>query len=260
MKLEILISTMNRKSISDLKLNEKNIFKDCTIINQVTDENLDLVNEEIKEKNIKMISYREKGLSKSRNRALENARGEICLIADDDLIIKKEYIDNILKAFEKNNGYDIITFQSELPEGGLRKKYSKREYKHNIYTITKVSSIEIAFKKEKIKQKKIKFDARFGCGSLFPAGEETIFLYDCYKQGLKIKYIPLVNSCHEAESTGSRINREIKEETLIFKGALARRLYPKTYMFIIILIFLKLFIKGKIEFRNFKYLLIGAKK
>ncbi|MEG2247151.1 MAG: glycosyltransferase, partial [Peptostreptococcaceae bacterium] len=85
MQIQILISTMNRQSISELKLGEKNIFKDCIIINQITKDNLKLVNEELKDEKIKMISYREKGLSKSRNRALENSTGDILLLTDDDI-------------------------------------------------------------------------------------------------------------------------------------------------------------------------------
>ena len=35
------MSTMNRQSINELNLESKNIFRDCLIINQVTDENLE---------------------------------------------------------------------------------------------------------------------------------------------------------------------------------------------------------------------------
>ena len=35
MEYEILLSTMNKKSIADLKLSEKNIEKNCLIINEL---------------------------------------------------------------------------------------------------------------------------------------------------------------------------------------------------------------------------------
>lgn len=259
MKLEILISTMNKRNISELNLDKRNIFENCLIINQITDEKIKLENEEIEDKGIRMISYKEKGISSSRNRALENAKGDICLIVDDDLVIKKEYLDNILNSFEKNPEYDVITFQSELPEGGLRKKYSPKEYIHNIYTITKVSSIEIAFRRKNI-QKKIIFDIKFGCGSLFPGGEEIIFLNDCYKNKLKLKYVPLLNSCHEAESTGNKINKKNTKELMYYKGVLARRLYGNKCYLVITLIWIKNFIKfPKNGLWSLRYLLKGGK-
>ena len=48
---------------------------------------------------IKFISCDEKGLSKSRNKAINNATGDICIIADDDVTYSDDYIEKIRQAY-----------------------------------------------------------------------------------------------------------------------------------------------------------------
>lgn len=102
MKIEVLISTMNLKEPETL-LKEMNVQTPYKIINQVKEI------KQIKDKNV--YSYQEKGVSKSRNRALQKAEAEICIIADDDV----KYVDNyekiILEAYKKYPKADIIVFK-----------------------------------------------------------------------------------------------------------------------------------------------------
>ena len=84
MKLEVLLSVMNLKKD---KLKEMKITSNCIVINQTN------YNKYEKFKNFKIYSYKEKGISKSRNRALEQSTGDILLFCDDDVI----YYDNLDK-------------------------------------------------------------------------------------------------------------------------------------------------------------------
>ena len=175
---------MNKKNINFLS--NMNIKKNCIIINQ-TD-----YNEKFNFKNnIKFICTNQRGLSRSRNMAIENCDADICLFADDDLKYVDNYEEKILREFEKNNDIDILCFCVE----GINKKfknYSNREKRLNFFTSMKVSSVEIAFKKNKIVEKNIKFKEYFGAGSqVYSMGEENIFLADCIKNKLKIKFVPV---------------------------------------------------------------------
>lgn len=238
MNLQILISTMNRKSIEDLNLESKNINKNCLIINQTNDNHII----EDKLNNNRMINYKEIGLSKSRNRCLENATGEICIISDDDVQYVPEYKEIIINEFEKNPQADIITFKIKTPEGEMFKNYSNEEFNHNKRTILKVSSIEVAFRLESIKNKNIKFDELFGLGSTYTSGEENIFLMDCIKNNLNIKYVPQIIAIHDKESSGKILN----EKAIYSKGALFYRLFG-----IKSLILNLLFVIKKINIINF---------
>ena len=61
--------------------------------------------------NINLINVNEIGLSKSRNLAIENAKADICLLADDDIVYENNFESIILNAFNLNPCADIITFK-----------------------------------------------------------------------------------------------------------------------------------------------------
>lgn len=171
-----------------------------------------------------VYTYKEKGLSKSRNKALSHAKRDIALISDDDV----RYLDNIgiivNKAFKENPEADIITFQFMKDDNTLYKNnYKKEKFWHDIYSLARVSSVEIAFRVDKIKENNIKFDQNFGLGSLFPTGEEYIFLSDALKKGLKILYIPIPILVHRDVSSGG----QFFDNTLLVesKGALFYRVF-----------------------------------
>lgn len=187
-KLEILISTMNRNSLSFLEamfphhvLDNLNIL----IINQ-TQKGSELFSNT---KNIRVINAFEKGLSLSRNLALKNAIGNICLIADDDVEYVSNFEDIIVKAFEKKQNSSIIRFKIETFSGAAYKAYpkkSKRLIKKK--DIENTSSIEIAFKRKDIIESNVVFNKFFGLGSYFQSGEEYLFLKTILNKGLDIYF------------------------------------------------------------------------
>lgn len=184
MKLEVLLSTMFKENIEFV--NKMNIYDDCIIINQTDYESYKEYN-----KNIKFISTIERGLSKSRNMAIKNSKADICLLADDDLKYVKNYKKIVMDMFDKNPQVDILCFCVE----GINKKfknYPNIEKNLNFITSMKVSSVEIAFRREKIINNKIMFKEMFGTGSgCYNMGEENIFLSECIKKKLKIKFVPI---------------------------------------------------------------------
>ncbi len=221
MKLEIGMSTMNLKSIEDLNLKEKNIESDLLIINQVT-EQISLINEEYFFNNyrIRVHSFREKGLAKSRNRAIQYASGDIFLIGDDDVFYKKNYKEKIIKNFE-NYSADVISFRAEDFNGNLLINYPKRMKKITRFSMCKAHSIVISFKLSSIKNNNILFDEMFGLGSIYESAEENIFLVDCLKKGLKVIFIPETIAIHPKNGSGRNFNKK----ALITKGAAFYRMY-----------------------------------
>ena len=87
MEIEILLSTMNLKNEEEVKklVNKMNIKTGVVVINQI---NKNIKKFDYIDNNIRSYSFYEKGLSISRNRALENANEDILILADDD--VKKE--------------------------------------------------------------------------------------------------------------------------------------------------------------------------
>lgn len=187
MKITTLVSTMNQTE--NQKLIEKmNIEENYVVINQITNKNIDLP-EKCEYDNGICISYKGKGLSKSRNQAINEASTNICVIADDDMVYVKDYCNIIKKSYEKYKDTDIIAFVVEHEDKKYEKKIMK-EGKIGFLKSMKISSVQMTIKKESLLQKGIKFDENFGAGSEYYMGEENIFLFDCLKKGLKIYYVP----------------------------------------------------------------------
>lgn len=252
------MSTMRRAKIADLRLSDRNIFHDILIINQ-TDNNNCFVDSD---SNVKMLNTCTIGTSISRNLALENATGDICIFADDDIKYVPDYERILLDSFLEYPDADIITFQIKTPDGSLFKNnYMTSRRWHNQRTVLKCASIEIAFRRESVLNADLKLDLEFGLGSRYRIHDDVIFLSDALKKGLKILYLPIPIVIHPKESSGTMYN----DFLITSKGAAFGRMYgeyigylidvvysmkkyheySKNYSFIS---FLNLMIKGTQEF------------
>lgn len=216
MSFQILISTMNNKFHSrKLTLDVPHL-----IINQITKDIKPVKNEHT-------INMYDSGLSLSRNKALTNASGDICLISDDDLTYIGNIEQSIQQAFNKYPDVDIITFKISKSNGIDYKKYSDQPFYHNMRTLMKVSSVEIAIRRKAINNN-LKFDEDFGLGAKYPTGEEVIFLTDALKQGKSILFYPLNIATHPDVSSGSNYNVDNLAKA---KGAMLYRVFSsKSYL------------------------------
>lgn len=209
--LEILMSTMNLEDINDLDLAKKNISTNLVVINQTSQKR------KVKAlSNVKVLNYDEKGLSKSRNRALAASTKDVGVIADDDITYDKDFEIGLLSAYKRFPEADIITF-NYLKDNKVN-GFDKTK-KLAFLDILKLNSIQISFRNKSIKNKKIKFNEKFGLGSAYyNQGEETLFLRDCLKAGLKIVHVPLTLVSHPDEAT---TGEAWSLKTVYSKGALS---------------------------------------
>lgn len=181
--VEVLISAMNQKDSSIFK--RTNIQSDALMINQCDDENY--WEESRNYGLLKIFSTKERGLSNSRNMAINKAEKKYALLCDDDEYLYKDYPKIIEDAFANNPKADVICFQ--VKRAG--KKYSRRKSQLNYWSSLKIGSWQISFNLESIRRENVLFDPKFGSGTPVGSGEENIFLYDCLKKGLKIYYEPI---------------------------------------------------------------------
>lgn len=183
MKLEVLISCMNQNDFSIIERSK--VTTDALIINQTSANSY----EELKmnDHKVRMISTTERGLSKSRNTAVENSKGDICLICDDDEIFDSNYEKLIIDAYRKIPDADIIAFKMKNYPSKLPNKIMKIRYLNSL----RLSSWQISFRRESILKNNIKFDLNLGAGTGNGAGEENKFLIDCLKNNLRIYYVPI---------------------------------------------------------------------
>lgn len=220
MKLQIIVAT-NKRDLSSL-IEKQGKLKNVrtTIIHQTTGV---LENPYSNTENVEIFRYEEKGISKSRNRGIARSTDDIVLVADDDLVFIDGFETSIIRAFEDNSDADIITFQIINPDGSSYKNYKRHSYNHTIFSIIKVSSVEIAFRRSSILKNELWFDEDFGLGAKYSLGEEGIFLADALRAGLKVIYIPIPIVVHPEESSGRIFN----DEKIIARGAKFKRIYSR---------------------------------
>lgn len=248
--IQLLISTVDNQF---MQRQYTPPFSDTLIINQ----SITLAKTEHQQAE-NIINENTIGLSKSRNKALEKAHADICVISDDDTTFFNHTESTILGAFAEHPNADIITFQTQHPDGSLAKKYAKKPYSHKMHTITKVSSIEIAFKRKAILTQGIKFDEKFGLGAKFPSGEENIFLLDALKKGLKIHYIPTPIAEHIATSSGKALNNP---NLITAKGAVFYRMFgAKAYLLCLLFALKKRHLSEINPYRLYQLMLNGIKE
>lgn len=146
--------------------------------------------------NVAYSQISSKGLAKNRNNCLKNMTQEINVIADDDVEYVPDFEKTILHEYDTHTDADVITFRVER---GQHKTNEKQGYfVHDKWSIRKVPSIGITFRKSSIEKSGVTFDERFGIGSTYKSGEEAIFLQDCLSAGLKIMHVdvPIVRHTH----------------------------------------------------------------
>lgn len=183
---EVLMSCMNQSNF-DIGFRSK-VDSDLLIINQTNINGYEEI--EVNGHLWRMISTTERGLSKSRNMALKNARGKICLLSDDDQFFLPEYKEIICKAFRELPEATVIAFNINRINNQIKKRYYVIEKSKEASKVRGFQSSMLAMKIEQIKEKKIFFDERFGSGTDWGGGEETLFQEDIRKNGLRIFEYP----------------------------------------------------------------------
>lgn len=261
MKVEVLLAIMNLKDETEYRnlLKQNNITGKVVAINQVKEKGFNIENGDTR-----IFSYKEVGASNSRNKLVEKAEGDICIFADNDTVFVDNYKEIIKKEYEKNSEADIIIFFAENQNSNREKNKRIGNKKINNLNLMKVRTNEITIKKqilEKIKKENLKFDTNFGPGGIFKKGEETIFISELLKMGMKIYSIDKkISTSRNEESTWFT---GFDEKYLFDQGAIFYRIYHKWYKILIIQYLVRkyfLYRKNVSIKKAYKEMCAGAKK
>ena len=219
--VEVLVSTMNasepRALAARMGLLQADV--DVLIINQCTSGEAP---PRFHQDRIRMESFEESGLSRSRNHGLTLSRGDIIIFADDDVRYVDGFEARVRAAYADYPSADAITFQfEEAASQGAARHYPPKGRWHNRFSLGSVASVEITGRRAALTR--FRFDERFGLGSFAPQGEEAIFLVDALRRGLRLRFEPSTLCEHGGRSSGQRDWDEALART---KGAVLRRAYP----------------------------------
>ena len=230
MTLEILICTIDDgiKNIPDLLLPPiEGVSYLISWQHSSTGTSQTTTSQNLNRHDVKIIHLEGKGLSRNRNNALQNASGDICLIADDDCTYQPEYFSRIVETFKQDSFLDLATFR-------MKHSYENKfypDYPFNLCSFEKnyyVTSFEIAFRRSSI-QGKLWFNELFGLGApILQSGEENLFILEAVKRGLNCKYFPLVIVEHNHATTSS--TRSSTPGVIMAEGAYIFIAYPHSYI------------------------------
>ncbi len=213
MKIQVLIATMHQ---TDHSLIEKmNIQSDAIVGNQCDINKIE--DFEFNGHKIKYLNFAERGLSVNRNNALLRSDGDICLIADDDMVYDDNYVDTVTSAFNSHPEADVLIFNIREPV--ITRSVIKKPTRVNYLNYLRYGSVRIAFKTQSIKENGIFFNVCFGTGTDRGFGEDNLFLTSCLNKKLNIIALPIsiAQLTEERESTWFR---EYDEKYLKNKGKL----------------------------------------
>lgn len=226
-RMESLISTMGTKP-KDL-CEKMNLQTDAIIINQ-TDRvgYTELIH---KNNNIREYSFMERGVGRSRNAALMRAKGDICLMADDDMVYVNDYPHLVEEAYKRHPDADMIIFNVRIHTKDATIEKVKKSGKVNFFNSLKYGTVTFTFKKESIYKKTIFFSLLFGGGAKYSNGEDSIFLWDCLKKGLKVYAVEdtIADVYNEESSWFTGYN----EKFFFDRGALFEALSPRNSRWLI---------------------------
>lgn len=183
-KFEVLCATMHQSDFS--KIQQMNIQSDVIFANQ--SDRTCMESMEFGNYHARMITTDTRGVGINRNLALLYAQGDICLFADDDVIYADGYMQTILDEFERHPKSDVIVFNVPSTNKDPRQKdyIAKRWKRLNILNCFRHGTFRIAVRRNQIMKNNIYFTSLFGGGARYSAGEDSLFLADCIRSGLRI--------------------------------------------------------------------------
>ncbi len=204
MKLELLISAVNAEPEKLIK--KMHVFSDAVLVNQNgTDSEEELP---LNGCTVRVFNCDEKGVGKSRNHCIDKAAGDILLFSDDDVEYDAGYGDLIISEFEEHPEADALFFNLNVDES--RRTYWNNDFgRVRIWNFGRYPAYSMAVRKDALVKSGVRYSLLFGGGAKYSCGEDSLFIRDCLRAGLKLYRTPVV--------IGSEALREGGESTW-FKG------------------------------------------
>jgi len=218
-KVEVLVATMHQKDLSKYK--EMNIQTDAVFANQ--DDRYEYYEEKIDGNTVKMITTAQRGVGKNRNTALLHASSKIYMFADDDMVYSDGYEQEVIAAFDELKDADIIIFNCD--SNSDRKPIVKNKISRvKVWNFTAYGTYRIVVKRKSIMKANITFTLLFGGGAKYSSGEDSLFLRESLKKGLKIYAHPykIANVKHETSTWFEGLNAKY----MFNKGAWLSAAFP----------------------------------
>lgn len=182
MSVQVIVAAMHQQDHSLLE--KMNIQTDAIIGNQCNRNEVE--NFSWNGHHISYLNFAERGVGLNRNNALLRTDGDIITFADEDTTFMNGYEDIITKAFAEIPQADAIIFNTKTVGGNRHGRINKKAKRIRFFNALIYDTSRISVRSCAIKRENILFHTCFGGGTKYSCGEDTLFIVDMLKAGLKI--------------------------------------------------------------------------
>lgn len=219
-KYQVLVAALNADDLNLIQ--EMHLSSDAVIVNQCGEERTEekLLNGH----RVKLVHTTDRGVGKSRNLAVKTSDADIIEFADDDMVFTEDYAGIVLKEFAACPEADLIVFSIESlnPDRPLLKiqSFGRIGYRKAM----KYGCARIAVRRDRLISSGVLFSEFFGGGARYGSGEDTLFLMDCLRAGLRIYESP--RKVADVKQDTSTWFKGFNEKYYRDKGALFAAVFP----------------------------------
>lgn len=223
MTVEVLVATVDR---SDMELyHTMNIRGSALIANQCGQ--WQFRQQRLPAGTVRMLSSDTRGIGINRNLALMESDADIVLFADDDIVYNDDALTGVAEAFRQLPDADVILFGMDMTRDG--EVYERRRHplkRLRLHNSLKFGAARMAVRRSALRKHNIWFSTLFGGGCTYGSGEDSLFLRQCLRCGLKVYSHPhVLGRCAKDRSswfTG------YNEKFMFDKGAWVACAFPGT--------------------------------
>lgn len=187
MTLELLVAAVHENDV--MLAEHMNISTDAVICNQCNEV---AYSEFVRAGHlIRAYDFDDRGVGRNRNNALLRARGDLVLFGDEDIIYDDDYESKVVSAFQLHPEADLILFNVQVVEE--RRTYlNTRAGRIHWYNYGRYPTYAVCARRERLQRANVWFSLLFGGGAPYSNGEDSLFLHDCLKKGLRLYASPVV--------------------------------------------------------------------
>ena len=136
---------------------------------------------------LRMITTDTRGVGVNRNIALLHAAGDILLFADDDICYADGYADGVRHAYAQHPDADMILFSLDITQGGrVIRQVKNRDGRLRFHRALRYGTCVCSIRRDSQRRANIWFSTIFGGGTNYAHGEDTLFLCDAFRRGLRV--------------------------------------------------------------------------
>lgn len=185
MKLQFLVSSVKKdaKALAETM----RLPADAIIINQGEENRYEQFS--YNGHSICAYHFAERGVGLSRNSALMRASAQISVVSDEDIVYREDAAEKIISAFEEHPEADMLLFNVKVQES--RATYHIQNFgRVRLHNCGRYPAYSFAFRTDRVRKLRVTFPLLYGGGAKYSNGEDSLFISDCLKKGMRIYAVP----------------------------------------------------------------------